>query len=229
MIFININNLKEGMIIKNYKELCSMLDIPISSSNSKKAQLKELNRYCEYHKEGNKFIIDTIYDIPLEKEDKRQYAIHSKYKKEFNIDHKLKYHKGIYYIIDKYMNLYIGSTISSFRKRFNSHITRKYKNSNNRLKTYDLLHNNNGTFNILYDMNNIEDKELIRMVEQEYIKYFKDNYKYNVINVFNTTSINTKGYKNIRLIKKKYKTVKILEDDYIKALDILKQNNINIK
>ena len=184
MVSININNLKEGMIIKNYKELCNILDIKVTTDNAKKSQKTDLLQYCQYHKEGNKFIIDSIYSTMKPKEDKRQYAIHSKYKKEFNIDHKLKYHKGIYYIIDKYMNLYIGSTISSFRKRFNSHITRKYKNSNNRLKTYDLLHNNNGTFNILYDMNNIEDEELIRMVEQEYIKYFKDNYKYNIINVF---------------------------------------------
>lgn len=59
--------LKKGMSIKNYKELCNLLDIPVVAGDSKKAQLKELERYCKYRKEGNKFVIDTIYSLPKEK------------------------------------------------------------------------------------------------------------------------------------------------------------------
>jgi len=69
---MNINNLQEGQTIKNYKELCNILDWKISAGDSKKAQLKDLNLYCTYHKEGNKFIIDTIYQQQKEKLDNRK-------------------------------------------------------------------------------------------------------------------------------------------------------------
>ena len=78
---MNIKKLKSGMIIKNYKELCNILDEKIKTSNSKKAQFKEFDRYFKYHKEGQKFIIDKIYDKPLPKlEDKS--LNNSKYIKE---------------------------------------------------------------------------------------------------------------------------------------------------
>ena len=69
---MKIENLKEQMEIKNYKELCNILDIKIKAGNSKKAQLKELERYCTYNKDGNKFIIKEIYKDPKQKEDGRR-------------------------------------------------------------------------------------------------------------------------------------------------------------
>jgi len=73
---MNILKLREYVLtsntIKNYKILCGILDIPVkASTNSKQAQYKEMDRYFKYHKEGNKFIIDEIYDIPLDKIDNR--------------------------------------------------------------------------------------------------------------------------------------------------------------
>ena len=60
------------MTFKNYKELCLFLDMPVRSGTSgKKSQLKELDRYCMYIKNGQKFIITKIFDIPLEKIDHR--------------------------------------------------------------------------------------------------------------------------------------------------------------
>lgn len=59
-------NLKIGRI-KNYKELCAILDVPVKSGNTKKAQLKELERYCKYTKEGYSFVIIEIYDTVLPK------------------------------------------------------------------------------------------------------------------------------------------------------------------
>jgi len=76
---MNINNLGNGQILKNYKELCEMLDIKVSAGNTKKAQLKELERFCIYHKEKTKFIIDTIYSEPLPKEDNKRNSIYSDY------------------------------------------------------------------------------------------------------------------------------------------------------
>ena len=57
---------------KNYKELCVAMGWKITDGSSKKKQLKELESLCEYHKEGNKFVIDEVYDIPKEIEDKRK-------------------------------------------------------------------------------------------------------------------------------------------------------------
>lgn len=66
-----VKNLKVGMIIKNYKNLCELVEEKVSTGNKKKSQLKDLERYCKYHKDGNKFIIDKIYDTPLPKVDNR--------------------------------------------------------------------------------------------------------------------------------------------------------------
>ena len=68
---MNIENLCEGLIIKNYKELCVLLGIKVTGGDSKKSQLKDLERYCKYHKEGNKFIIDEIYSEVKMKVDMR--------------------------------------------------------------------------------------------------------------------------------------------------------------
>jgi hypothetical protein len=61
---MNINNLKEGQIIKNYKELCNILNIKVTTSDSKTKQLEELSLYCNYERQGNKYIINKIIDNP---------------------------------------------------------------------------------------------------------------------------------------------------------------------
>lgn len=70
-MFMKIENLKEGMIVKNYPEMCSLLGESVSTGKSKNLQLKNWERYFKSHKQGHKFIIDEIYDEPLEKEDGR--------------------------------------------------------------------------------------------------------------------------------------------------------------
>lgn len=52
------------MIIKNYKELCSILGIKAASGNTKIKQLQELSIFCKYIKEGNKLIIQEVYKNP---------------------------------------------------------------------------------------------------------------------------------------------------------------------
>ena len=69
---INVNNLQEGMVIKNYKELCALLGENVKGGDSKKAQIKEFEQYFSYHKEGNKFVVDKIHERVLEKVDKRR-------------------------------------------------------------------------------------------------------------------------------------------------------------
>lgn len=69
---MQIENLKIGQVLKNYKELCEVLVIEPTTGNARKAQIKELERYCRYHKEGNKFVIDEIFTKELEKVDDRK-------------------------------------------------------------------------------------------------------------------------------------------------------------
>lgn len=71
---MKIENLKVGQVLKNYKELCEVLGIKPTNkaNNSRIAQFKELERYCKYHKEGHKIIIDEIYSKELEKVDNRK-------------------------------------------------------------------------------------------------------------------------------------------------------------
>jgi len=68
---MNINNLSVGQIVKNYKTMCEILGQQAKTSNSKKAQIKEWERYFKFHKEGQKIIIDEIYEKPLDVEDGR--------------------------------------------------------------------------------------------------------------------------------------------------------------
>lgn len=70
---MKIENLKEGMILKNYKELCSVLGVEPkkTGSNSYKSQLKEFERYFRFHKQGHKIIIDNLFKEANSKVDKR--------------------------------------------------------------------------------------------------------------------------------------------------------------
>lgn len=68
---MDLDKLTEGLIIKNYKELCKLINLEVSAGNTKKAQLKDLERYCDYEKQGNKFVIKEIYKDIKEKIDMR--------------------------------------------------------------------------------------------------------------------------------------------------------------
>ena len=76
---MNIKNLIPKEKIKNYKELCNLLEIKPTTGNAKKAQLKQLERYCKYRKEKTSFIIDEIYKYPLpeiENLKNNKYSVH---------------------------------------------------------------------------------------------------------------------------------------------------------
>ena len=67
------------MIIKSYRELCKVLNIKEKTSNSKKAQMNEFDRFVKYKKIGYKFSIQEIYETPLKKQDGRTSGNNSKY------------------------------------------------------------------------------------------------------------------------------------------------------
>lgn len=59
------------MVVKNYKEMCKLLEEKEKGGDSKKSQLNRWERYFHWIKDGQKFIIKEIYDEPLQKEDGR--------------------------------------------------------------------------------------------------------------------------------------------------------------
>lgn len=48
----------------SYRDMCTQLSLPILGGDSRKAQLKELDRYFSYHREGNAYIIDEVFTTP---------------------------------------------------------------------------------------------------------------------------------------------------------------------
>lgn len=77
---MRIENLHEGQIVKNYKELCKILNVEAKGGASKIAQYKEFDRYFEYEKQGHKYIITKIYENPKERIDNRMNGNNLKYK-----------------------------------------------------------------------------------------------------------------------------------------------------
>ena len=78
---VNTDQLEIGQVVKNYKELCTLLNQLPTTGKAKQLQLKDFERYFEWEKSGQKFIITDIYDTPLEKEDKRKQGNNSIYVK----------------------------------------------------------------------------------------------------------------------------------------------------
>ena len=68
---MDISNLSEGMEIKNYVQLCNLINISPTKGKGRNYQFQELSQYCEYHKDGQKIIIDKIYKTPAKRENKR--------------------------------------------------------------------------------------------------------------------------------------------------------------
>ena len=97
---MKIENLKEGMVIMNYKELCCLLEVEPTTSNSKKAQLKELSRFCSSHKEGQKIIIDAIYETPLPPVENKRNDIYGEHIEKLVIDYMSKQELDEYNAID---------------------------------------------------------------------------------------------------------------------------------
>ncbi len=70
------------MEIKNYKGLCSLLEEKQKTGEAKQIQLGNWQRYFSYSKQGHKFIIEEIFDIPKEKVDGRSQGNHSLFTKD---------------------------------------------------------------------------------------------------------------------------------------------------
>ena len=206
----------EKKIYKNYKEICAAMDWKVTSGESKISQLKDLERYCKYHKEGQKFIIDEIYENPKEKIDNRGGAHNIKNFPNYNIERKYDNNIGVYRIINyDTKEVYIGSTIDGFRMRFLRH----NRGDKGMKHTYDLLHNG-GVFEIISDMTGY-DEISIRKAEQHFIDEYSNDDNYNIINHRDEVT-----YKGKRKNKKVYKNIKIEADKYEQAIELLIKNGL---
>ena len=74
-----IPTLSVGQVFKNYKELCSALQLEVRNGKSKRLQMEEVKRFMNLDKQGHKFIITEIYPTPIPKEIKENKR-NSKYK-----------------------------------------------------------------------------------------------------------------------------------------------------
>lgn len=69
---MKFEKLKRGMEFKNYKALCEFLDIKPTTGKSRQLFMEELGRYVEFHKVGNKIVIDEVLKVVVKKVDKRK-------------------------------------------------------------------------------------------------------------------------------------------------------------
>ncbi|WP_283676173.1 hypothetical protein [Clostridium perfringens] len=68
----DLKQLTNGQVFKSWKEVCSHFGWKETRGDYKKAKLKELDTMCKWYKEGNKIIIDEVYEKQLAKKDGRK-------------------------------------------------------------------------------------------------------------------------------------------------------------
>lgn len=185
------------------KELCEICDIEYNKSHPKRS----LNKIKQ------KYIIEEInfrdYKI-IGKLIKNQKIKSNKYK-QFQIDDVDSNKAGIYKIeLDD--TIYIGQT-NNFYKRFIYH----YGGHNDNINVTNML-KNNGVMTII----ELENDKKLRLEKEAKWSYYYLNKGYNVINNFNVLY-------NKNKVKNSFKIIKIYKEDYDKALELLKNNNIKIK
>lgn len=76
---MNTVNLSAGLVISNYKSLCNIVGENVKTGKSKILQLKDFERYFSYERNGNKYIIKEVYEMPKDKTDNRINGNHNKY------------------------------------------------------------------------------------------------------------------------------------------------------
>jgi hypothetical protein len=59
---MNTSILKVGQVIKNYDELCYLLEEQPRECSKHKKHFDEFKMFFNYHRKGNNIIIDEVYD-----------------------------------------------------------------------------------------------------------------------------------------------------------------------
>ena len=187
--------LENGQVFKNYKELCAFMGWKITAGDAKKRQLKQLNSLCEYHKDGNRIIVDEVFETPREIEDGRgkNRKIDLSTNSSFNVKKEHEKLQGIYKIT---LNdeIYLGYTlIKTFRETF-MRLLRDEKREN--LRT---MLNDGGVFEIVQISNNMSKSEIIEELNKIIDDYSKDP-KWKIVN--KRSGINIERVKAIGKVKR---------------------------
>ena len=144
-----------------------------------------------------------------------------------NYDNKYDHLKGVYCII--YENeIYIGSTIASFRERSSSYNSNLKSENRNKDCNGDYLIKKGGKMQILWSTD-IKNEEKIRLKEIEYIDYYTLNTSYDVVNFSHNVSILNKDKQSKKKKLCKFINILVREEDYEKAMDILVKNKVRLK
>ena len=69
---IDCSSLNAGEVVKNYNEMCTLLNEPIKSGKARQLQLKNWSRFFDYSKSGHKFVINEIFEEPYPSIDARK-------------------------------------------------------------------------------------------------------------------------------------------------------------
>lgn len=211
---VDTNNIEIGQVVKNYKELCALLGEEECAGNSRKAQLKEFARYFEWEKSGQKFLITDIYNTPLPKEDGRLDGhFRAGIINTYDVPKELSNETGVYKIQKNNM-VYIGSTKVGFRARYTQHC-RKYPGMGH---TKTLLESG-GVYSIIWVAKDNDTEQTIRKKEQ----YYLDLYRSKGYIIVNKEDVRTKCQ-----VKIKTKNIKLKEENYSKAIQILNDQGIRI-
>ena len=200
----NKNKLKNGMIFKNYKELCEFLGWKNASGNTKIEQMKELSCVCKWHKECQKIIIDEVFIVPKKKSDSCYFS--KAFSNYFSTS-------GVYLITDKYGRKYVGSAKNVY-KRFIEH-RKKDEQSGSRFLDKESME-----IEIFEFTRGIDDREFLYEVEAVIIEEcFK-------LGMNLTNKKNKNSYKKVKKKENEIKYIKVKNNDYQRALEILKENGI---
>lgn len=126
--------LKAGMVLKDYIEMCKIIEVEPTKGNGRKYHIRELERYCSFVKEDRKhaMTITNVYEKPLPKIDNRGKHL-QKYREKLKKEAKLrKSSRGffVYKIIKNAKILYIGkSTNIKLRMRLHKRDSSWFKNT----------------------------------------------------------------------------------------------------
>ena len=180
---IKTENLYVGQSIKNYKELCLLLDEKPKAGKSKQLQLKNWERYFKYSKDGKKFIIIEIYLEPKEKISNRKgntgtsegsrnnNEIYGEYIDQILSNHFADYEGTILYTTTNQLSLLAGlinwnySVASSYKDKFYSYSNTEMDGVINKVAMWDF-------FGIVKtSIKSIIRLSLKRLAERGYIDY----------------------------------------------------------
>lgn len=209
---VDVSELKLGKY-KNYKALCGVLNEPIKGGKSKTLQLENWKRFFSYYRMGSSYIITEIKKNPDKKINNTGTTCKDYNNLLMSNDFSIMNH-GVY-SIEWLNNIYVGSTTSSFRIRFQTHNQKSHNEKVNKMIE------NGGVFRVLWCAEKgFDDEETVRRIEQLYIDYYRNNSDYILVN--EKDEVSNRGS------LKDSKNIKVKGEDYEIAISILMKNGIEV-